>query len=220
VARLADAGGTTDSEQYLALVANLTSAAGLQALRFRVDQTKTATEIAERFRLDETLEPTPLRAIQRFELRTYLPGDLLCKEDRATMAVGLEGRVPLLDDALVQLAARTPDHQMMSLRQGKIILRELAEHYGASPSSLKRGFAVPLREYIGGRWRADAREWFTSAETDLVDRASAVRLLDEPVPPASDLWMLATLVAWENRLRKARSSGSRKPTTSSLASRA
>ena len=62
--------------------------------------------------------------IQRFELRTYLPGDLLCKEDRATMAVGLEARVPLLDEALLDLAERTPDHRKMSLRQGKIILRE------------------------------------------------------------------------------------------------
>ena len=121
------------------------------------------------------------------------------------MAVGLEGRVPLLDDALLHLAERTPERRMMSLRQGKIILRELAERFGAPLTSLKRGFAVPLGAYFEGPWRADAREWFTSAETDLVDRASAVRLLDERVPPATDLWMLATLVAWENRLKRARS---------------
>ena len=101
---------------------------------------------------------------------------------------------------------------MMSLRQGKIILRELAERYGAPVSSLKRGFAVPLGEYFDGRWRADAREWFHSAETDLVDRASALRLLDERVPPASDLWMLATLVAWENRLKSTRSAAGRDAT--------
>jgi asparagine synthase (glutamine-hydrolysing) len=212
-ARLAEAGGRTDSDQYLALVANLTSPAGLEALRFPVDQRTTATEVADRFQFEEPLEPTPLRAIQRFELRTYLPGDLLCKEDRATMAVGLEGRVPLLDDALLQLAERTPERRMMSLRRGKIILRELAERYGAPAPSLKRGFAVPLGEYFGGRWRADAREWFHSAETDLVDRASTLRLLDERVPPASDLWMLATLIGWENRLKTARSTAAgREPT--------
>jgi hypothetical protein len=43
-------------------------------------------------------------------------------------------------------------------------------------------------------------------------------LLDEDVPPATDLWMLATLVAWENRLKRARSTGVRKPKTSLLAS--
>jgi asparagine synthase (glutamine-hydrolysing) len=218
VARLAEAGGKSDREQYLALVANLTSPAGLQALRFPVDQTRVATEVAERFGFEEPLEPTPLRAIQRFELRTYLPGDLLCKEDRATMAVGLEGRVPLLDDALLQLAERAPEHRMMSLRQGKIILRELAQRFGAPLTNMKRGFAVPLGPFFKGPWRADARDWFSSAETDLVDEALAVRLLDERVPPASDLWMLSTLVAWENRLKRARSASGREPTTALRAS--
>jgi asparagine synthetase B (glutamine-hydrolysing) len=121
------------------------------------------------------------------------------------MAVGLEGRVPLLDDALLALAARTPERQMMSMRHGKLILRQLAKRFGVPTTGLKRGFAVPLGAYFEGPWRADAREWFASAETNLVDADAAVRLLDEPKPPASDLWMLATLVAWENRLERARS---------------
>jgi asparagine synthase (glutamine-hydrolysing) len=218
VARLSDACGKSDREQYLALVANLTSPQGLQALRFPVNQPETATEIAGRFGFEDPLEPTPLRAIQRFELRTYLPGDLLCKEDRATMAVGLEGRVPLLDEALLLLAERTPEQRMMSLRQGKIILRELAERLGNPLGSFKRGFAVPLGAYFEGPWRADAREWFNSSEADLVDRGSAVRLLDERVPPATDLWMLATLVAWENRLKRARAAAGGGPTTALQAS--
>jgi asparagine synthase (glutamine-hydrolysing) len=161
-------------------------------------------EMAQRLGFVERLRPSALRAIQRFELQTYLPGDLLCKEDRATMAVGLEGRVPLLDDALVQLAERTPERQKVSLRQGKIILRDLAERFGAPQKHLKRGFAVPLGAYFDGPWRQEAREWFASAETDLVDRARAVSMLEQRVPPASDLWMLATLVAWENRLKAQR----------------
>jgi asparagine synthase (glutamine-hydrolysing) len=215
LARLAEAGGRSDVDQYLALVGNLSSPAGLAALRFSSEPAETAAQIAERFGFEEPLSPTQLRAIQRFELRTYLPGDLLYKEDRATMAVGLEGRVPLLDDALLELAERTPEHRMMSLRQGKIMLRELAKRFGAPLTGLKRGFAVPLGAYFEGPWRADAREWFTSAETDVVERDAAVRLLDEPAPPASDLWMLATLVAWENRLKRARSAAAK--TTSLLA---
>jgi asparagine synthase (glutamine-hydrolysing) len=215
LARLAEAGGRTDVDQYLALVGNLSSPAGLAALRFSSEPPETAAQIAERFGFEEPLSPTQLRAIQRFELRTYLPGDLLYKEDRATMAVGLEGRVPLLDDALVELAERTPEHRMMSLRHGKIILRDLAGRFGAPLTGLKRGFAVPLGAYFAGPWRGDAREWFTSAETDLVERDAAVRLLDEHEPPASDLWMLAILAAWENRLKRARSAVAR--TTSLLA---
>jgi asparagine synthase (glutamine-hydrolysing) len=213
LARLAEAGGESDVDQYLALVGNLSSPAGLRALRFAVNPVESAIDVAQRFGFEEPLDPSALRAIQRFELQTYLPGDLLCKEDRATMAVGLEGRVPLLDDALLRLAERTPERQMMSLREGKIILRELAKRFRAPVASLKRGFAVPLGRYFEGPWRAEAREWFNSTETELVDRATALRLLDQPVPPASDLWMLAALVGWENRLERARLAASSKPST-------
>jgi asparagine synthase (glutamine-hydrolysing) len=217
-ARIAAAGGRSDVEQYLALVGNLTSQAGLTGLAFRVDPAEAATEVAQRFDFEEPLRPTQLRAIQRFELRTYLPGDLLCKEDRATMAVGLEGRVPLLDDALVSLAERTPEHRMMSLRRGKIILREVAKRLGAPTGGLKRGFAVPLGAYFAGPWRAEAREWFASVESDLVDGEAAVRLSGEKTPPASDLWMLATLAAWEKRLKNARTAAGKEPMNPLLAS--
>jgi asparagine synthase (glutamine-hydrolysing) len=203
-ARIAGAGHGSDVEQYLALVGNLTSSQGLGAVRFDVDPAKTATEVARRVGFEEPLLPTPLAAIQRFELRTYLPGDLLCKEDRATMAVGLEGRVPLLDADFVALAERTPEDRMMSLRRGKIILRELARRYEAPTSSVKRGFAVPLAAYFGGRWREEAREWFGSIDSELVDGEVAMRLLEKRPAPVTDLWMLATLAAWEDRLRHAR----------------
>jgi asparagine synthetase B (glutamine-hydrolysing) len=134
------------------------------------------------------------------------------------MAVGLEGRVPLLDDALIGLAERTPEHRMTSLRRGKIILRDLAERYGVPPAGLKRGFAVPLGAYFAGRWREEAREWFSSIEGDLIDGAGAARLVDEKPQPATDLWMLATLAAWEDRLKIARLRGRREPMTTLLAS--
>jgi asparagine synthase (glutamine-hydrolysing) len=193
-------------EQYLAIVGNLTSTQGLAAVRFDVDPADTAAEVARRFGFEEPLVPTPLAAIQRFELRTYLPGDLLCKEDRATMAVGLEGRVPLLDNEFVELAERTPEGRMMSLRRGKIILRELAKRYGMPTGTVKRGFAVPLGAYFAGPWRREAREWFASRDSDLVDGRAAVHLLGERKPPATDVWMLATLAAWEDRLRLGRTS--------------
>jgi asparagine synthase (glutamine-hydrolysing) len=203
-ARIAAAGAGTDVEQYLALVGNLTSRRGLEAVRFHVDPADTASEVARRFGFEEPLFPTPLTTIQRFELRTYLPGDLLCKEDRATMAVGLEGRVPLLDNELVALAERTPEDRVMSLRRGKIILRELAKRYGVPTASLKRGFAVPLAAYFAGPWRVEAREWFGSIESELVDGEAVVRLLGESPAPVTDLWMVATLAAWEERLKRAR----------------
>ena len=134
------------------------------------------------------------------------------------MAVGLEARVPLLDDALVGLAEGTPEDRMMSLRRGKIILRELAKRLGAPPAGLKRGFAVPLGAYFAGPWRAEAREWFSSLESDLVDGKAAARLAAEKGPPADDLWMLATLAAWEQRRKGARTIAGKEPTNTLLAS--
>jgi asparagine synthase (glutamine-hydrolysing) len=206
-ARIAAAGHGSDVEQYLALVGNLTSSQGLEAVRFDVDPADTATEVARRLGFEEPLLPTPLTAIQRFELRTYLPGDLLCKEDRATMAVGLEGRVPLLDNEFVALAEKTPEDRMMSVGRGKIILRQLAKRYAAPTASLKRGFAVPLAAYFAGPWRREAREWFGSINSEVVDGKVAVSLLDERPAPVTDLWMLATLAGWEDRLKNARVTG-------------
>jgi len=120
------------------------------------------------------------------------------------MAVGLEGRVPLLDNEFVALAEKTPEERMMSLRRGKIILRELANRYAPPTTNLKRGFAVPLASYFGGPWREEAREWFGSIDSELVDGKAAVRLLERRPAPVTDLWMLATLAAWEDRLRHAR----------------
>jgi asparagine synthase (glutamine-hydrolysing) len=217
--RIAAAADGSDLEQYLALVGNLTSTQGLAAVRFDVDPDNTTAEVARRFGFEEPLLPTPLSGIQRFELGTYLPGDLLCKEDRATMAAGLEGRVPLLDNDFVDLAERTPEERMMSLRRGKIILRQLAKRYGVPTASLKRGFAVPLAAYFAGPWREEAREWFGSLDSELVDGKAAVCVLEERPAPVTDLWMLATLAGWEDRLKKARVSGGVASRTSLLASR-
>jgi asparagine synthase (glutamine-hydrolysing) len=217
-ARIAAAAHGSDVEQYLALVGNLTSSPGLEAVRFDVDLADTATEVALRLGFEEPLLPTPLAAIQRFELRTYLPGDLLCKEDRATMAVGLEGRVPLLDNEFIALAEKTPENRMMSVGRGKIILGQLAKRYAAPTASLKRGFAVPLAAYFAGPWRREAREWFGSVDSEVVDANAAVRLLEERPAPVTDLWMLATLAGWEDRLKGARVTGGVASTTSLLAS--
>jgi asparagine synthase (glutamine-hydrolysing) len=66
----------------------------------------------------------PLSRIQYVETKTYLPGDLLTKVDRASMAHGLEVRVPLLDHRLVEFAARIPPE--LKLRNGvsKAVLRQ------------------------------------------------------------------------------------------------
>jgi asparagine synthase (glutamine-hydrolysing) len=83
---------------------------------------------------------------------SYLPDDILCKVDRAAMAVSLETRVPFLDHRVAELAARIPMRMKVRGGKGKHILRELL--YREAPRKLferpKAGFGIPVGEWIKG----------------------------------------------------------------------
>ncbi|MEP0843630.1 MAG: asparagine synthase (glutamine-hydrolyzing) [Phycisphaerae bacterium] len=91
-------------------------------------------------------------AAQYVDSRMYLPGDILTKVDRTSMAWSLECRVPLLDHTISEFAARLPLE--WKIRQGvpKYLLKRLAERY--VPRELlyrkKRGFRVPIRRWFKG----------------------------------------------------------------------
>lgn len=93
-----------------------------------------------------------LDAVQFADLNTYLPGDILRKVDRASMASSLECRVPLLDHAVTEFAARLPVDLRVREGEGKYILKKVAERY--VPEELiyrkKRGFRVPIRRWFKG----------------------------------------------------------------------
>ncbi|HXD18766.1 MAG TPA: asparagine synthase (glutamine-hydrolyzing) [Vicinamibacterales bacterium] len=87
-----------------------------------------------------------------WDLHNYLPGDILTKVDRATMAVGIEGREPLIDHRLVEFAFRTPVDMRRGSLGTKHLLRKLLYKY--VPRELvdrpKMGFAIPLGDWLHG----------------------------------------------------------------------
>ena len=157
----------------------------------------------------ELLGPPPARGaggLQRLDVATYLPGDLLYKADIASMANSLELRAPFLDHEVLRLGISLPDSLKLRGRRGKLALRRafadvLPEEIAARG---KAGFGVPL-----ARWfREDARGL---AEELLLDerararglfRPDAVRtLLDENAAGRADhghrIWTLLALELWQ-----------------------
>ena len=92
-----------------------------------------------------------------WDLEHYLPGDILAKVDRATMAVGIEGREPLLDHRLVEMALSLPYRVRRGSLGAKHLLRKVL--YRHVPRALvdrpKQGFGVPITHWL----RGELRDW-------------------------------------------------------------
>jgi asparagine synthase (glutamine-hydrolysing) len=96
-----------------------------------------------------------LQVAQAVDCAAWLPNDLLVKLDRCLMAHGLEGRTPFLDSAVAGAAFRLPDRLKVRHGRGKYLLRRLLERRlpGVQAFAPKRGFTVPVAEWIAGRGR-------------------------------------------------------------------
>ena len=207
LARLSAAEADDPLRQYLSLVG--APERGALSTLISDDPLGERARTARRLGLGEVDHESVLGAIQAFEMRTYLPSDLLTKEDRATMAVGLEGRVPLLGRDLLALAEGFDDRQMITFRAGKRVLRKIAAR--RLPAYLtdrrKRGFAVPLGTLFRGPWREPAVAWLNDSSSCLLDPGGAADALANDQLHPADTWAACTLIAWEERLASARLAG-------------
>jgi len=139
---------------------------------------------------------------------TFLPGDLLPKVDRMSMAHSLEVRVPYLDNRVVDLVLPLPGNLKQSLRRDKILLREAAAT-NLPPSAAareKRGFEVPIGAWLRGPLRPamlDRLSSETITRHGLLQPQMVGRLVDAHLGGKEDhgraLWALLVLTNWLDR---------------------
>lgn len=100
----------------------------------------------------------PLDRAQYADIKIWLPGDILTKTDRMSMAVSLEAREPLLDHRLVEFAARLPVSMRLRGGRGKYLMKKAMEAY-LPPDILyrpKMGFVTPISDWFRGPLAGEA----------------------------------------------------------------
>lgn len=143
---------------------------------------------------------------------TYLPCDILTKVDRASMAVGLECRAPLLDKRIYDFAWSLPEHYKIRKTangvQGKWLLRRLLNRY--VPQDLferpKQGFAMPVGDWLRGPlkdWAEDLLDEYSIAhdgllDTDIIREAWQAHLKGSG-NHADALWSVLMFQAWKRK---------------------
>lgn len=141
----------------------------------------------------------PLSMIQYLDFKTWLPGDILTKVDRASMAHSLEVRVPLLDHAFVEWASGLPPALKLRGGEGKYVLKKALEPH--LPHDImyrsKKGFSIPLAAWLRGPLRQAARDAVLGPrllDTGMFDRAHLQQLVSEHESGLADhstaLWSL------------------------------
>ena len=137
---------------------------------------------------------------------SYLPDDLLAKVDRASMAVSLEARVPILDHRVVEFSWRLPRKFKVREGRGKWILRQIL--YKHVPRALvdreKMGFSVPLAQWLAGPLRNWAGDLLLSGEAGgilqtMIVRREWDRFLAGDSTNGAGIWALVMFRAWQDR---------------------
>ncbi len=155
----------------------------------------------------QSIRTKGVEAAMEFDLNSYLPDDLNVKMDRATMAHGLEGRSPLLDQELVSYVTRLPVEYRLSSRGQKALLVEALRDIVPNDvfARPKRGFQVPLAEWFRDELRSSFVERCLSSDARLLTicrKEEVTRYLhenDRGVDHGNRLWMLLSLATWLER---------------------
>jgi len=152
----------------------------------------------------------PIARAQYVDIKTYLADDILTKVDRASMAVSLEVRCPLLDHRLMTLAARIPSKLKLRGREGKHVFKQAFAGW-LPPEILnrrKQGFVVPLADWLRGDLREFANDILFGATTNdgLLDAGFVSKLWRQHQSGLHDfsrpLWAILMFRMWQRNFMK------------------
>ncbi len=156
--------------------------------------------------LIEVMRSAPARSgldrAQYADLKFWLPGDILTKVDRTSMAVSLEAREPLLDHRLIEFAAGLPERLRIRGGQGKWLLKHAMERYLSHEVLYrpKQGFVTPIAQWLRGPLAGEARaigRGTALARTGWFDGDRIAALAEAHISGRSDhsrlLWQLLML---------------------------
>jgi asparagine synthase (glutamine-hydrolysing) len=151
----------------------------------------------------ETTHYPPVNRMQYVDIHTWLRGDILLKADKMTMAHSLELRVPFLDKAVFEVAAKIPPEMKTANNTTKYILRKAAE--GIVPDHVlhrkKLGFPVPIRHWLKNEMYDWAKNIINESATDhFINKDVLYRLLDEHCSNKADhsrkIWTVLAFMIW------------------------
>jgi asparagine synthase (glutamine-hydrolysing) len=151
---------------------------------------------------DRADTPDLLSRIQYVDMKTYLPDDILAKVDRASMAVSLEVRAPLLDHKLMETVATIPSSLKLTGREGKYIFKKAMAPILKSEilDRRKQGFAVPLDRWFRQDLKDLTHEALFSTDDGILDRAFLKKIWDQHQKGTYDrsahLWSVLMFRKW------------------------
>src|SRR5258707_8966470 len=140
--------------------------------------------------------------------KTYLPGDILTKVDRMSMAASLEARVPLLDHKLIEFVSRVPASLKLLGHETKYLLKKAVADIvpEAILNRPKQGFGVPMQEWINRQLRSRIRDTLGSSISKgrgYINPGYTDTLLEEHERGRRDhsmaLWALFILELWHRQ---------------------
>lgn len=153
-------------------------------------------------------EAPTLHRLLRVDQKTYLGDAMLTKVDRASMAAGLEIRVPLLDHRVIEFSAGLPEHQLYQNNRGKIIVKSLLEKY--VPKQMferpKMGFSIPIGHWLQNSLKPLMLDYLSESRLrseGVVNPLFVKKIVDEHLSGTANhqhrIWSLLVWQMWRER---------------------